>query len=284
MTCVSYFRSRFKGKPAVQLHVHKGSTLAFLTHTALRHIHKLKREPQHRDTDIHVYFMAGICDITYKDELPHRRDWDAYTKKHHYEETIFMESPHEASTRIKTQLLNAAHQISSAGATPCFCTIPPCSISTWNHERLKQRKTTHLIHFRHYDDMQVNLQKAILDINRYIITLNIAHNMITPKIAVNIVKKPGAKRSHRYFYERLADGVHPEPDTLQEWAQTLTETMELNRTSTPNTAPPHTEETQGTEEQGEQGHKQEPSSSSYSLNLSQEELDYWFTESDSQGE
>ena len=194
----------YKGKPAIQLHVHKGSTLAFLTHTALRHIHKLKRDPQHRDTDIHIYFMAGICDITYKDELPHRRDWDAYTKKHHYEEVIFMESPHEASTRIKTQLLNAAHQISSAGAAPCFCTIPPCSISTWNHERLKQRKTTHLLHFRHYDDMQVNLQKAILDINRYIITLNIAHNMITPKIAVNIVKKSGAKRSHRYFYERLA--------------------------------------------------------------------------------
>ena len=45
----------------------------------------------------------------------------------------------------------------SVDTKPCFMTIPPCSIETWNLHRLTTGRTTHLIHHWHYEDMQPNL-------------------------------------------------------------------------------------------------------------------------------
>ena len=90
----------FGGRPAVQIHVHPGKSLAYLTHQALHHINKLKYSTKYTGGDIHVYYMAGLCDITYKDQLPHHTDWDAHITPH-YEEVIFMDHPEDASLKLK---------------------------------------------------------------------------------------------------------------------------------------------------------------------------------------
>ena len=176
----------FNEDPTIELHIHPGKTLAFLTHKALQHIQRHKSTTEGTKNHIYVYFLAGITDITYRDYIPtHTTDKGII---HTYEEVIHINTPDETTTRTINIFKNTAHQIADAGATPCFSTVVPCSLSTWNHLRLKQGKTTHLLHHRHYDDMQVNLQKAIVNINHYIQDLNTQYNMQTPKIAKCIKK------------------------------------------------------------------------------------------------
>ena len=106
--------------------------------------------------------------------------------------------------------------------------------------------------------------------------------MTTPRIAATITKKPGANRPHRFYFSKLAkDGVHPKPETLKIWAKTLKDAIDRNRGQS------HATQMEGgkgdlkphitAEGRGE-------AAGLHNISQEEEELDYWFTESDSQGE
>ena len=64
---------------------------------------------------IHVYFIAGLIDITEK------------IKDHIYEEVIFNESPESAPPRVMSLIYQSSKSILKTGATPCYATITPCT-------------------------------------------------------------------------------------------------------------------------------------------------------------
>ena len=81
------------------------------------------------------------------------------------------------------------------------------------------------------------------------------------------MKKPSSKRPYRYFYSRLYDGVHGENTTKQDWADILQDTIQANRK--PRGAQNNTQDT--------------PAPENTQDTDTEEELDYWFSESDSHG-
>ena len=165
-----------------------------------------------------VYFIAGLCDITQK------------ISDHHYQEIIFNDSFPEAPTRIMPLFTAASNTILNTGATPCFTTITPMHLQTWNTHRLNTHRTNYLLHHQHYDSMQSNLIKATAEINQHITEINITNNIQTPRLAQHTLYKPGAhSTTHRFRYHLLPDGVHLNNNLKQKWAQTLAETISINR-------------------------------------------------------
>ena len=172
---------------------------------------------KHEDpTNCHVYFVAGVCDITYRD------------RHGSYDEVYFIESPHDTITRIKNLIDSISLDILAYGAKPCFATIIPSCLEKWNFHRLANHKTSHLLHFHQYSDMQQLLNSTILEINRHIITTNKANLMETPLLASTIITQrqlsPG-----RFHFSRLADGVHPTKDLSEQWVARLKKSMANNR-------------------------------------------------------
>lgn len=173
----------------------------------------------------HVYFLAGLCDVTYRDYDPY------YSPYEHYDEVIFNESPDSAVARISEELERAADTVIEYGATPCFTTIVPCSLRVWNENRLHQGKTSFLLHHRQYEDMQANLISTITSINRHIIKINTDNNMITPFIAETIVSNTGPTKPPRVHYNRLQDGTHPTIKLRSKWCNLLCKSVISNRTN-----------------------------------------------------
>ena len=171
----------------------------------------------------HVYFLAGLCDVT---NMSFDDRWSY--EFGHYEEVIFNESPHEAVSRVQEIYRSVSESVTKANAIPCFSTIPPMSLETWNTIRLNQQKTSFLIHHRQYESMQENLINTIIDINRFIIHLNIANQMTTPYLASTILSNvPGRKM--RVHYSRFSDGVHPTQELNKKWAKKLNNAIRDNR-------------------------------------------------------
>lgn len=170
----------------------------------------------------HIYFLAGIPDIT---SMEHNHNWS-------YKEVVFWETPEEAASRVSATIANAEAAVKELGAIPCFCTVAPMSIDTWNTIRLKQKKTTHLKHTPQYSDMQTNHEKSVTLINQYIYTTNTSNNMHTPRIAEHVFKSPGANRVPRLRVNRFVDGVHPDPLVSVSWASEILDTTILNRSWT----------------------------------------------------
>ena len=167
---------------------------------------------------IHVYFIAGLIDITEK------------IKDHIYEEVIFNESSESAPPRVMSLIYQSSKSILNTGATPCYATITPMHLNTWNEHRLNIHRTSYLLHHNHYDSMQTNLNKAVTEINSLITELNIRNHIQTPRLAQHTLYKPGQRRpTYKFRHHLLADGIHAS-DTLKNiWAKTLTDTMSLNR-------------------------------------------------------
>ena len=69
-----------------------------------------------------------------------------------------------------------------------ICTIPPSSLNTWNHTRLKQHKTVMVQFFPTSPQMQNDFIKAILSINTDIISNNQSKHAFTPKLIDTIIK------------------------------------------------------------------------------------------------
>ena len=164
--------------------------MAYLTQLAIPHIHRIRHTTS---KPIHVYFLAGLCDVTRKDtdKAQKRGKWVG-----HYEEVTYTEATQHTVTRMRAQMQNTTSQIKEAGVIPCSCTIAPCHISTWNHHRLEYRRTTHLIHHNHYDDMQEQLHKTIAEINGHIVGQNRENNMFT-------LQKKEQKQNTKTFLQQL---------------------------------------------------------------------------------
>ena len=173
---------------------------------------------EHTDdpTNCHVYFVAGVCDITYRD------------RHGSYDEVFYIESPQATITRMENMIDSISLDILRFGAKPCFATIVPSNLEKWNFHRLHHHKTSHLLHFHQYSDMQHLLNSTILHINRHIVATNKSNLMETPQLAKTITttRQLAAPRVH---FNKLADGVHPNHDLSVQWAALLKKSILNNR-------------------------------------------------------
>ena len=180
----------------------------------------LKNVPKYERPEYHVYFLAGICDITYR-ELDHKFIYNPLNNCFDsYDEVIFMESPAEANLRLYEIVKEVSDGVTKLGARPCFSTIVPCSLAVWNHQRLNQGKTSCLLHSEHYDDMQSLMMDTIVEINRDLKAINTQNEMCTPYIASTVIENLGQKK-YRVHYSRLPDGTHPTITLAKTWAKKL---------------------------------------------------------------
>ena len=162
--------------------------------------------------DLHpnfVYVLGGLPDLTEK------------VKDRNYLEIIYNESTTTTTPKMITKLLAADQKIKSLNAIPCFSTISPMSLDTWNHHRLYTNKTSYLVHHHHYSDMNHLLNESIMDINNFIMDLNNINNVETPNFAASIIKKRGRGRDYRIKYNKLVDGCHPTKDVIKKWTVDL---------------------------------------------------------------
>lgn len=193
----------------------RGATLETLVEEA-QHIINAHPTPH----KIHTYFIAGIPNITTR-----TRDLDD-----HYDEVIFNDTPSEAHETYKQILENAQQAIQATQSIPCFTTIAPMSLDTWNTTRLNQLKTHYLLHHNHYEDMQALLLETISNINSTIITLNDSVNMHTPKLGDAILHKQNAHtKNHRVRYGKLVDGLHINRETKLQWGVDILNSIMINR-------------------------------------------------------
>ena len=178
-------------------------------------------------TNCHVYFVAGLCDIAYKDVV---ENWGG----RYYEEVVYDESPDRTIERMSILIDKVSQHVLFMAAKPCFATIIPSNLRAWNNTRLNQRKTGFLLHYNYYEDMQDIMNRTILEVNKHIIATNMSNGMATPDLAKSIVEHRGGKRP-RFHYSRFgdkdhpSDGVHPCPDLKTTWAQRLVRAIRVNR-------------------------------------------------------
>ena len=171
----------------------------------------------------HVYFLSGLCDLTYMD-----RDWE-YSAYDIYEEVFFTEPWYEAANRVTRDIYSAIESVRTPNITPVFCTVPPMSFRLWNEHRLKKGETSFLLHHSQYEEMQYSLISAIRSLNNNIVQINSANGMTTPHLATTVMQNMGPDRRPRVFYSRFRDGVHPGKDLKAKWAKKLIKAMTLNR-------------------------------------------------------
>ena len=170
-------------------------------------------------TNCHIYFFAGLCDITKKEKNN--------TNNIHYEEVIYTENPQDTYTKMTKLIDTIAEHILYFAAKPIFCPIITMNIHTWNYTRLQQHKTSHLKHHTDYSDMQHLLNQSIDDINKYINKVNIENGMVTPFLADTIMTKTHTQQ--RIHYNRLVDGVHASEGLREKWARCLSRAIKFNR-------------------------------------------------------
>ena len=180
-----------------EVHSVAGGKIRNLTKLAKK---RIKR--RHPSSKTFVYFIAGLPDVTVKTN----RNYYMNGEYRHYEEVTFTEEPETAASRVVNIIRQAEATIKKRNATPVFCTIIPCSLSSWNHHRLKSHCTTHLLHFNSYEHMQDRLHTTINLINQRIQEINSENNVITPRISKEVAFK--RKGNWRYRYGQLCDGTH----------------------------------------------------------------------------
>ena len=181
--------------------------------------------PKSQLPDTHVYLLAGICDLTF-------RDYDKYYNEYEiYDEVTFSEHPDQAVARVSKTILAVTEKIAKLGAVPCIPTIVPCSLDVYNNYRLNEYKTSFLLHYPKYSDMQENLITTIDRLNKFIIGVNKTYNMITPQLADTIRTNMGKGKPHRVHYMRLKDGNHPTKVLADLWSDKMLQAMANNRYS-----------------------------------------------------
>lgn len=202
----------FNNKPNSIMRVIPGGSLERLTDEAVQMV----KQQNAVDTNF-VYVIGGLPDTTEK-----IRDYD-------YEEVIYSGTPAETVLNMENRFSRCAMDILQSGAVPCLATVAPMSLETWNGTRLQQGKTTHLIHHRHYSDMQSLHQSAIIQLNRKIININQHINVQTPLLASHLIQKRGSNQGHRFRANRLVDGCHPDQEVIDQWVMELNRVALINR-------------------------------------------------------
>ena len=104
--------------------------------------------------------------------------------------------------------------------------IAPLDIERWNRHRLTIRKTTHLEHQALYKEWQKTIERAIIQINKFIIEINIANHMITPFVGDTVMTKKGSRvKKH---YEKFPDGLHPGDELIKIWGEQIATRIDAN--------------------------------------------------------
>ena len=151
-----------------------------------------------------VYLMVGICSITMKDGELIYLPFD--TK----------ESIIEATTRqIKTTL----KELDDLFTTPIvMCSFPGIDLIRANS---KSAKGSH--------PQQSFMNEAMIEINDYIIDLNLTRGYSTPMLSSAVHRCHGkgrdGSRKYRHHYCRLSDGIHPSDSTLKYWRKRFEEDL-----------------------------------------------------------
>jgi hypothetical protein len=158
----------------------------------------------------HMYFLAGVPDLTTKLRGPN------------YQEVIFMGSPPDTVPGYEEQLTKASQDIKVLGWKPVFCPIIPMALKDWN----APCRTSYLIHYHHYEDMQALLEKTIIAINHIIQAINKSNRVHTPNIQSNIIKMDHGRT--KFMYNRLLDGCHPNDAAADKWVQILEQSISIN--------------------------------------------------------
>jgi hypothetical protein len=161
-----------------------------------------------------IYISGGICDILEKQ------------KQCGYEETI-------CSTTISIPTLVcqmqhfSEHMSSNFQNKVIYCTVPSMDISAWNSARLHQGKTTHLKYAHQYADMQNMIQDMCITLNNNITHINTQNRVVTPFLHKYVCNSVG-KGKQRYYYNRLADGLHPTSHLTEQWTNHLSSVVVKN--------------------------------------------------------
>ena len=152
-----------------------------------------------------AYIMAGICSITNKDDGFISLPFDD-------KDDLFKTVTSKISTTLK--------ELDAKSSTPIvLCTLPGVDLIRANN---KNATGSH--------PQQDFFNQAIIDINDYIVDLNLSRGYTTPTLSAAIHrchgnKKDGTKK-YRHHFNRLEDGVHPTPATLLYWKKRLEENFE----------------------------------------------------------
>ena len=184
-----------------------GGTYQQLTDLAIK---RIQASPQ--INDFHVYLVGGLPNLTTrisnKKQLNGKPKW--MRLKYCYDEVIHEGSAEEAAGRVIEEINKANFRIRAQGATPCFSTICPMSLRTWNHKRWRQRCTRYLKYSHLYQKMQEKHLLATEIVNRHIYATNKENQMVTPKIGEIVFKKRfrNSERPPYMAYGKFEDGVH----------------------------------------------------------------------------
>jgi hypothetical protein len=191
------------------VYVRSGARLAQLTNTAEYVIGVANKS---KKVSGHAYFLAGIPDLTIK----------IADKKEMYQEVIFMGSVPESVPKMEADMVATAGKIKQLGWKPVFCPIVPMSLKDWN----SPDRTSYLIHYHQYSDMQALLEETIIAINHIIRAINKSNHVYTPNIQKQIIKVNHGQYSFRY--NRLHDGCHPNEQLVGHWCKTLNHAISTN--------------------------------------------------------
>ena len=80
--------------------------------------------------------------------------------------------------------------------------------------------------------MQANRIESIIQINRIIQATNQRNNVLTPKLADDIIQKPGKDKDYRPHYSRLTDSGHSKFNIKKKWSNKIIKSIEHNRKNT----------------------------------------------------
>ena len=166
----------------------------------------------------HIYIIVGICNLT--DRLKDHR------KK--YEEVIFNKIKYyESKEKIKNELIELAKYAIKQYSAVIFCTIYPMNLSTWNHHRLKSRRTSYLQFESQYSEMQSDLEKAVCDFNQFIIKMNAETGLATPMLNRDFLRNRSKGRKEPRYCD-LHDGCHPNVALNEKFKVTLNAACKRN--------------------------------------------------------
>ena len=197
-----------------------GGKFAKVTEAAVDIVNKLR--PHRELWPVVVYMVCGMTDST-------TRIVDFYDRVK-YEEVICTEAPTTTAHRVIQEIEASAQDLVRAGAIPVFATTAPMSFSDWNHWCLNEgKRTSHLLHFKQYAEMQELHNAAIANINSHIVARNSYNGVATPHLGSQILSKRGQGLSYRFRHNRLRDGCHPDIPTTHKWVEEMISVININR-------------------------------------------------------
>ena len=162
-----------------------------------------------------IIIMAGICDLTWRDKI---------TKI-----TSIRYKNSEETVQHVVDAAKAAHDLLRAtnDYKISFATLTGIDLADYNHPPRKNMTSdeykTYTINQKQPHEDQNTLNKAIIEINRQLTSINQANGVPTAWTA-GVVHNYFRGKYHHY-YVKLVDGCHADDRTKIEWAKRLTKAL-----------------------------------------------------------